>query len=73
MKGLQNMKKLYITAGIAGTVAIVTNPIVVDGINTLLTQASEYSDYTMLVGTAIIIGCFYFANRQPVKIPKKKK
>jgi len=66
------MKKLYTIAGIAGTVAVVTNPIVVDGINTLLMQASEYSDYTMLVGTAVIIGCFYFATKQPVKIPKKK-
>lgn len=66
------MKILYTIAGIAGTVAIVTNPIVVDGINSLLSQASEYSDYTMLVGVAIVIGCFYFANKKPVKTAKKK-
>lgn len=66
------MKKLYTIAGTAGTVAIVTNPIVVDGINSLLSQASEYSDYTMLIGVTVIIGCMYFANK-PKKVKKVKK
>ena len=62
------MKKYYIIATIAAVIVLLTNPIIINGINLLLDGASEYSDYTMLIGVTVIIGCFYFASK-----PKKKK